>query len=626
MFRRKSTKKAAAAVVKADIAPPVPSPAQVLLAATQPPPPATPSKSRHGDGAILPIKLPPSDDGEVRRSSSSVRAGKARVTASGPASFHKPTAYAIPPDATVPRSQSNPEGFVRYQEFTSTTHTPQPPLAPGQSPYGTFAASPGGRHSSSFSIASLYPSPSAALTPPTPELPPISTMPKSASLPNVRRSQRVPPTFNLICVGAKKTGKTALVKTLLANLSLAGTVEDRARADRFGLVSARQEPKVARTTRAQAVSIDVQGRGDKFNLTVIDTVGLDIPMSEARVGDELDVERQMSGILRTIEARFDETLKSENLVFRHSHRAHDSHIHLALYLIHPESIAPRPPPRKIKTSLGSLNFRASQSTPSLANAGTRVGPGADKPDSAPVSPTWEDEGEPTMNEIDLRCIKKLSRRVNVLPVIARADELTKARLAELKAVVKRDLSRAGLDFGTFAPTLAPPLGIDGDDEPRRRVRTDSQTTQGSSRKQSSEESVEEEPVRLGRFRSMSRGALSRNGVNRRGDDEDDGEREDVAHLLPFALMAPETFVPDKDGNVKFQREFRFGTLDVLNPDHSDFIPLRDTLFGPQMRLLKEATRLEKYEPFRTQRLLAKRGTRVLSDEAKNNILKDLANI
>ena len=45
-----------------------------------------------------------------------------------------------------------------------------------------------------------------------------------------------------------------------------------------------------------------------------------------------------------------------------------------------------------------------------------------------------------------------------------------------------------------------------------------------------------------------------------------------------------------------------------------------------LQLLKEATRLEKYEPFRTQRLLAKRGTKILSDEAKNFIIQDLAKI
>ena len=211
------------------------------------------------------------DERSLRRSTSSVRASKARVTVpqTGPSSFHKPSGFraSSPPPPSVPRSTSNPEGFARYDEPAQTTH----------SPYGYSHQSPGGRHSSTFSIASLYPSP--ATLPPPPSLPPLG-VPKSASLPNVRRAHKSPPTFNLIVVGAKKTGKTALVKTLLGNLAVLGNEDELARVARFGLVSGRQEPKVARTQKAQAVTVEVLGRGDKFQLTVIDTVGLDIPMGE----------------------------------------------------------------------------------------------------------------------------------------------------------------------------------------------------------------------------------------------------------------------------------------------------------------------------------------------------------
>lgn len=155
-----------------------------------------------------------------------------------------------------------------------------------------------------------------------------------------------------------------------------------------------------------------------------------------------------------------------------------------------------------------------------------------------------------MSEIDLRCIKKLSRRVNVLPIIARADELSAGKLAELKAVVKRDLSRSGLDFGTFSSGLSPSLAEEDEDAPRRRGRTDS----GNSSAGSARESTDDEPVRVIRVRSTSASA----GAHRRRPSTriDDGEREDLAHLLPFALVAPESFATTGDGLVTFQRQFR----------------------------------------------------------------------
>lgn len=61
--------------------------------------------------------------------------------------------------------------------------------------------------------------------------------------------------------------------------------------------------------------------------------------------------------------------------------------------------------------------------------------------------------------------------------------------------------------------------------------------------------------------------------------------------------------------------------------HSDFTPLQSALFGTnQMKVLKEATAQEKYEPFRTQVLLARRATRNLMPGVEEAILRDLARI
>ena len=68
----------------------------------------------------------------------------------------------------------------------------------------------------------------------------------------------------------------------------------------------------------------------------------------------------------------------------------------------------------------------------------------------------EDEHGLAMAPADIRVIRRIAARANVLPVIARADSLTDAKLAAVKRVVRRDLRAADLDFGVFGPVAAAP--------------------------------------------------------------------------------------------------------------------------------------------------------------------------
>ncbi|KAM0748337.1 hypothetical protein T439DRAFT_328318 [Meredithblackwellia eburnea MCA 4105] len=673
----------------------------------------------------------PSSPRVLRRSSSS-RAGKHKTT--NPAtSYHKPFGPAgvpqqpepqLPPasppkpstTAAFSRSPSLPDAQVaNFQHYslpssqqqrspTKVAHPDvqqlaQPHPLPPQDQAGS---TPLARANSTYSIASLYPSP--ALSPPTPAVP--FSIPKSASLPNVRRSQKLPPTFNIIVVGAKNTGKTSWIRTVLGNVNLvpsgvavvsgAASGDDKTETntstvEKFGMVG----DKIGRTVKSQSITVDVlsaasvtksQSRGarlgraragsvsassingvaagDKFSLTCVDTVGLDVPLGpEVRVGDELEVERQLGATLRMIEARFDETLRAENQVFRHSHRSHDAHFHLCVYFIHPASVCARPVStpamRGKKTSNGSTGSNGSASKSKVTNV---------------------DDGEPRMSEIDIRCLKRLGKRINILPVIARSDELTVQQVTQLKQTIKRDLAKAGLNFGVFSSSDAaseassmrgrtngagPSLvksptdnSLAGESDIAPDETKESVVREGEGEHNGEEDEEEEEeddpPVRLIRLRSQSRSRLagrkvarsrSNGGENGRhktngngngfdvenalGDEESEDEsvvaesekmEQDFEKILPFALVAPETF-GGKDG---FVRVFRYGTLSVLNPAHCDFPALLGAITGPCMTLLKDSTRLNHYEPFRTTRLLARRGTQViLKEEDREGILSDL---
>ena len=60
-----------------------------------------------------------------------------------------------------------------------------------------------------------------------------------------------------------------------------------------------------------------------------------------------------------------------------------------------------------------------------------------------------DEDRLRMDPTDLRIIRRLSERVNVLPVIARSDLLTDEKLHAAKMVIRRDLYDSKLGFSVF---------------------------------------------------------------------------------------------------------------------------------------------------------------------------------
>ena len=188
------------------------------------------------------------------------------------------------------------------------------------------------------SIASLYPSQSAGmplLSKPRSDsigstAASLAAMPKSASLPNVRRAHKVAPTLNLVVVGARRTGKTGFVRTFLASAKMAGGVEMAARArqrvDQFG--TGGRGGGVRRTARAESVTVDVAESGERTTLSMLDTPGLVMfPGRSARSGDEVEVDRQLGEIVRIVEAKFEETLA---LVSKHQRVADPKTAHRVL--------------------------------------------------------------------------------------------------------------------------------------------------------------------------------------------------------------------------------------------------------------------------------------------------------
>lgn len=180
----------------------------------------------------------------------------------------------------------------------------------------------------------------------------------------------------------------------------------------------------------------------------------------------------------------------------------------------------------------------------------------------------------TMSPAELRVIRRLAERVNVLPVVGRADSLTDDKLRAVKATVKRELYEADLGFGLFAPepVKSSETSLSGDNGvttadleyiPSTNGHGDA-SSEASSESDSDDGAHASRPIitlRTGRqslpprrSRSRSRLELSEDGHRPLSPDPLDPEsvanvrfsaptvaRSDLSPLLPFAIIAPEKY-------------------------------------------------------------------------------------
>lgn len=138
-------------------------------------------------------------------------------------------------------------------------------------------------------------------------------------------------------------------------------------------------------------------------------------------------------------------------------------------------------------------------------------------------------------------MKRLSPRVNVIPVIGKADSLTPTELAESKKLIMEDIEHYRIPVYNF------PYDVEEDDE----------------------DTVEEN----GELRS----------------------------LMPFAIVGSDDMVEINGRRIR-ARQYPWGLVEVDNPKHSDFSAVRSALLHTHLGDLKEITHDFLYENYRTEKL------------------------
>lgn len=201
-------------------------------------------------------------------------------------------------------------------------------------------------------------------------------------------------------------------------------------------------------------------------------------------GDQVDNEASFSEIVGYLERQYDDILAEESRIKRNP-RFRDNRVHAMLYFITP------------------------------------TGHG--------------------LRELDIELMKRLAPRVNVIPVIGRADSLTPAELAESKKLVMEDIEHYRIPVYNF------PYDIEEDDE----------------------DTVE--------------------------------ENAELRGLMPFAIVGSEDII-DINGRKVRARQYPWGVVEVDNPRHSDFLAIRSALLHSHLADLKEITHDFLYENYRTEKL------------------------
>ncbi|KAJ3262010.1 hypothetical protein HK103_003853 [Boothiomyces macroporosus] len=201
-------------------------------------------------------------------------------------------------------------------------------------------------------------------------------------------------------------------------------------------------------------------------------------------GDNINNEGSFSEILKYIEAQYDEILAQESRIKRNP-KFQDNRVHVVLYFIQPTGHA--------------------------------------------------------LREMDIEFMRRLSPRVNLIPVIAKADSMTPSELALFKQRIMDDINFFKIPIYDF------PIDPEEDDEDTKE------------------------------------------------------ENDALRKLLPFSVIGSETEVK-VGGRVVRCRQYPWGIVEVDNDKHCDFSKLRYILLSSHLQDLKEITHDILYEQFRTERL------------------------
>lgn len=149
----------------------------------------------------------------------------------------------------------------------------------------------------------------------------------------------------------------------------------------------------------------------------------------------------------------------------------------------------------------------------------------------------------SLKPLDIEVMRRLHTKVNLIPVVAKADTLTDEEVAMFKKRILADIA-----FHKIHIFEGPRYELD--------------------------------------------------------DEETIAENNEIMSKVPFAIVGANTEVATADGRKVRGRRYPWGIIEVDNEEHCDFVKLRQMLIRTHMEELKEHTNNFLYENFRSEKLAA----------------------
>ncbi|XP_028331251.1 septin 9b isoform X3 [Gouania willdenowi] len=267
--------------------------------------------------------------------------------------------------------------------------------------------------------------------------------------------------LNIMVVGQSGLGKSTLMNTLFkSKVSRKSVLPD-------------PEERIPKTIEIKSISHDIEEKGVRMKLTVIDTPGF---------GDQINNENCWQPIMKFINDQYEAYLQEEININRKK-RIPDSRVHCCIYFIPPTGHCLRP--------------------------------------------------------LDLEFMRRLSKVVNIVPVIAKADTLTLEERDHFKQTIREELRANGID-------VYPQKEFDEDSDDRM--------------------------------------------IN-----------DKIREMIPFAVVGSDQEY-QVNGKRILGRKTKWGTIEVENIGHCEFAYLRDLLIRTHMQNIKDITGSIHYETYRVRRL------------------------
>ncbi|KAJ5769109.1 hypothetical protein N7520_003668 [Penicillium odoratum] len=353
------------------------------------------------------------------------------------------------------------------------------------------------------------------------------------------RRRKDPTSYNILVVGARNSGKTEFLNFLRKALTMP--------AHKHPIRTAEELEELERQTSAYegftSQYLETEFDGERVGLTLWDSTGLERNI----------VDLQMRAVTGFLESKFEETLAEEMKVVR-SPGARDTHIHCTFLLLDPVRL--------------DENIAAAE----------RFANGTSKATDTPVMGVLD-------QNLDLQVLRTILGKTTIVPVISKADTITSAHMEYLRKAVWNSLKKANID----------PLEILTLEDQEEYSSSESADEESLDERESEAESPESSgssdskmPTRTPSQRSQStrKSSASQGSVNPN---------------VPFSILSPDPHSL-ASGEEPVGRRFPWGFADPYNPEHCDFVRLKDAVFTEWRSELREASRVIWYERWRTNRL------------------------